>query len=62
MFYLSRDVHIEKVSKLISSEKNYKFCIGYLYDKSKVKPLHIVLSKMSAYVKSYDRQTKWMFF
>ena len=28
----------------------------------KVKPLHIMLPKTSAYVKSYDGQTKWMCF
>ena len=25
-------------------------------------PLHIMLPKTSAYVKSYDEQTKWMYF
>ena len=28
----------------------------------KVKPLHITVMKASAYVKSYDGQTKWMYF
>ena len=59
------DVDIKKVlvSKKISfSEKNYKYFIGYLYDNHKVKPLHIMLPKTSAYVKSYDGQTKWMYF
>ena len=59
------DVDIKKVlvSKKISfSEKNYKDFIGYLYDNHKVKPLHIMLPKTSAYVKSYDGQTKWMYF
>ena len=27
-----------------------------------MKPLHIVLTKTSAYVKSYDGQNKWMYF
>ena len=27
-----------------------------------VKPLNIMLLKSSAYVKSYDGQTKWMYF
>ena len=35
---------------------------GYLYDDYKVKPLHKLLPKMSAYGKSYDGQTKWMYF
>ena len=32
-------------------------CDGY-----EVKPLHIMLSKTSVYVKSYDGQTKWLYF
>ena len=27
-----------------------------------VKPLHIMLPKINRYVKSYDGQTKWMYF
>ena len=33
-----------------------------MYNDYKVKPLHIMLPKTSAYVKNYDRQTKWMYF
>ena len=44
------------------AEKNYKHFIGYLYNDNEVKPLHIMLPKTSAYVKSYDRQTKWIYF
>ena len=33
-----------------------------MYDDHKVKPLHIMLPKTSAYVKSYDGQTKLMYF
>ena len=36
--------------------------IGYLFDDDKVKPLHIMLPKTSAYVKSYDGQTEWIYF
>ena len=57
------DVDIEKVlvsNKLSFGEKNYKYFIGYLYNGNKVKPLNIMLSKTSAYVKVYDGQTKWM--
>ena len=36
--------------------------IGYLYNDQKVKPLHIMLPKASAYVKRYDGQTKWTYF
>ena len=59
------DVDIEKVlaSKNISfGEKNFKYFIGYLYDNHKVKPLYIMLPKTSAYLKSYDGQTKWMYY
>ena len=51
------EVDIEKVlvsNKISSNEKNYKYFIGYLYNDYKVKPLHIMLPKMSTYVKSYD--------
>ena len=40
----------------------YKYFIGYLYNNSKVKPLHVMLPKTRAYVRSYDGQTKWMYF
>ena len=59
------DVDIEKVllsEKTSFTEKNYKCFIGYLYDNQKVKPLHIMLPKTSAFVKSYDGQTKWVYF
>ena len=32
-----------------------------MYDDYTVKPLHIMLSKVSPYVKSYDEQTKLMY-
>ena len=34
----------------------------YLNDDYKVKPSHIMLPKASTYVKSYDEQSKWMYF
>ena len=43
-------------------EKNYKYLIGYKYDDYKIKPLHIMLSKMSTFAKSYDGETLWMKF
>ena len=58
------DVDIEKVlvsNKISFGEKNYKYFIGYLCN-HKVKSLHIIVPKTSAYVKSYDGQTKWMYF
>ena len=33
-----------------------------MYNGHKVKPLHIILPKGSAYVKCYDGKTKWMYF
>ena len=49
-------------NKIFFGEKNYKYCIGYLYNGNKVKTSHIMLPKTSAYVKLYDGQTKWMYF
>ena len=49
------DVDIEKKlvsNKISSDEKNYKYFICYFYNDYKVKPIHIMLSKMSTYVKS----------
>ena len=43
-------------------KKNYKYFIGYLYNDHKIKPLHIILPKTSAYVKRFDGQTKLMYF
>ena len=48
---------IEKVlvsNKISSGEKSYKYFIGYLHNDYKVKPLHIMLPKKSAYVRNYD--------
>ena len=60
-----RGVDIEKVlvsNKIYFSERNYKYFIGYLDNDHKVKLLHIILPKTSAYVKCYDGQTKWKYF
>ena len=60
-----RDVDIEKVlvsNKISFGEKSCKYFIGDLYNDLKVKPLNIMLSKTSAYVKRYDGQTKWIYF
>ena len=52
-----------QVSHLVSSsKKNYNYFIDYKDHDHKIKPLRIVLPKMSAYVKSYDGETKWMYF
>ena len=55
-------VDIEKMlvrKKISSGEK--KLFTGYLYNDYKVKPIHTILPKTSAYVKRYDRQTKLMY-
>ena len=41
-----------------SCDKNCKFFIGCRDDDQKIEPLRIMLPKASAYVKSYDRETK----
>ena len=53
-----KDGDIKKllVPKEISGKK-YKYFIGCLYNDHEVKPLHIMLPKVSAYVKGYE-QTK----
>ena len=48
-------------NKISSGKKNYKYVFGYM-DDFKIKPLHILLPKTSAYVKGYDGETKWMYF
>ena len=60
-----RDVDTEKVlvsNEISFGERNYKYFIAYLYTGNKVKPLNKILSITSVYVKSYDGQTKWMYF
>ena len=49
-------------SKISFGEKNHKYFTGYLYIDHKVRPLHKMLPKTSAYVNSYDGQTKFMYF
>ena len=59
-----KDVDIEKVlvsNKISCAEKKYKYFIGYLYNDHNIKLLHIMLPRTSAYVKSYNGQTKWMY-
>ena len=43
-------------------KKDYKYFNGYLYGDYKTKPLHIMLPKMNAYVKTYDSQAERMYF
>ena len=59
-----RDIYNIQVSSIVSSgEKNYKYFTGYIDDDDYIiKPLHIMLPKTSAYGKSYDGETKWMYY
>ena len=50
------------LTNFFSGEKNHKYFIGYLRDDYKVKSIHMMLPKTSAYVKSYDGHTTWMYF
>ena len=54
--------NILESNKISSDEKNHKYFIAYLRDDYKVKSLHIMMPKTSAYFKSYDGHTKWMHF
>ena len=61
VLFVKTDTNIENMlvsKKICSAENNYKCFIGYLCDHYKVKPLHIMLSKTSPYVKSYAEKTK----
>ena len=45
--------------RLVKKKKKKQF-IGYLYD-DELKPLHIMLSRTSAYLTNYDGQAKWVY-
>ena len=45
----------------LPSRLSFRF-LWLCYNDHKVKPLHVMLPKTSAYVKRYDGQTKWMYF
>ena len=55
VLFFFEDVDIEKSllsTKISSREKNYKYFIGCLYDDHKIKPLHKMLPKTTANIKS----------
>ena len=59
------DVDIDNIlipSIVSSGKKIYKCFIGYKGNDYKIKALCIMLPKTSAYVKSYNCETKWMKF
>ena len=63
--YYLEDVGIDKVlvsNNISCGEKNYKYLIGYLHDDYEIKPLNIMLPKTRACVKSYNGQSKSIFF
>ena len=47
-------------NKALSDEKSYKYFTDCMDDDYKVQPIYILLSKPSAYVKSYDSTAKWI--
>ena len=44
----------KSLTRFFLVRENYKYFIGYLYNNHKVRTLHLMLPKTSAYVKSYD--------
>ena len=49
------DVDTEKLlasNKISFGEKNFKYFLGYLHNGNKVKPLNVMVLKVSAYVKN----------
>ena len=55
LFFFKKDVNIDKAlvsNKISTAERNYKRFNGYMFDDYKVKPLHIMLPKTSAFVTS----------
>ena len=63
-FFLE-DVDIDSILicvKLSSGEKNCRCFIGCMDDDYKMKPFIIIFPKLSAYIESFDGETKWMYF
>ena len=54
--------NILESNKISSDEKKHRYFISYLCSDNKVKSLHKMLTKTSAYVKGYGSQIKWMYF
>ena len=61
---LLKNVHTDKiqVSSMVSSGEKIGYLIGYKDDDHKIKPSCIMAPKMSSYGRSYDGETKWMYF
>ena len=59
-FRYEKNAGVEYISL---GQKNAKYFVGYKDDDDhKIKQLRTMLPKTSAYVKSYDEETKWMHF
>ena len=59
------DADIDEVlvsNKISFGEKDYKYFTGDLNGSYNIKLLQIILPKTSAYVKSCDGKSEWMFF
>ena len=50
------------LTRFLLIKKNYKYFFIYLYGGSNVRPLNVILPRTSSYVKSYDGQTKYIYF
>ena len=62
LFFQKVQILKQYLRKNFLVKKNYKYFIGCLHNDHKFKQLHIILPKTSADAKSYDEQTKWMYF
>ena len=59
--FFKENLDIDKIlitNKISSGGKNYNYVIGYMNHDYKIKPLHIMLLKRNAYVKSYSPRLK----
>ena len=59
-----KDGDIDKVlvsNRISSGEKALNTLFFYFYNDQKVKPFYIIFPKTSAYIKSFDGQTKWLY-
>ena len=59
------DVDVDEIlipNKVSSSKRYYKYFISYKDDDYEIKVLYVMIQKPSPYIKSYDDETKYMFF
>ena len=63
--FLKKDVDVGKIlvsESICFSKENYMDFNDYLHNDFKVRPSHVMILKTSVYVKSYDGQTKLVYF